>query len=81
MQTIIDNTQRVFMLTNGWVTIFCNLQDIDKALTAFITEQSDVTLYHFWNGKQTKMYRKELRAMLEAAKLPSEFVNKLTGIR
>jgi hypothetical protein len=75
MTTTINNNSRVFMLRGmGWNTqnYFCNMEDIVKCAGEFEKNQP-YSIFHFWNGKQTKLSVKMVIAMLEANRLDSSF--------
>lgn len=78
MQTIIDNTQRKFLLAGkGWntQTYVCNMQDIEACAKQFEKNQP-YTISHIWNGSFKKIPVKRVIEMLEANQMDASFFKK-----
>ena len=75
MTTIIDNTQRIFLVHEfGWGTthMVCNMVDLPKCMAHFEgNEQYKVA--HIWNNKIKYLSKKEVKEILEANQLKSPY--------
>ena len=69
MKTLIDNTQKVFLLQQlGFSTrkYFCNLSDIPNIIKNEIDKNEEFTISEYWNFKFKKCSKKHLNEMFEA---------------
>lgn len=74
MQTIIDNSQKVFLLTGDMgKTVFCNLSDIPTAYNSF-DDKDEVKFYYFWNATRTHISRKKLNEWLKNNQINFKFI-------
>lgn len=71
MTTTLNNLRRIFCIhidkCDGDPDIFCNLEQIPEVYAAY--PDKVVKIRHYWNGKFTRISRKDLKAMFEAAKI------------
>jgi len=68
MNTIIDNNQRVFLITRLGFSVsnyFCNLKDIPSCL-ADLEKHDSFKIYHFWDKKFSILSKKRLNEMFAA---------------
>jgi len=66
---LIDNSQRVFLLTGDMNTkVFCNLKDIPKAIKMF-DDKDSIGIRHFWNDAFKHASKKLLNSMFQAAQM------------
>lgn len=73
MLTIIDNNQKVFLLTGDMGrTIFCNIDDIPAAFNSF-EDKDAVKFYYFWNATKTHISRKKLNEWFKANQITYKF--------
>lgn len=76
MKTIIDNSQRKFLVQNqgfgSTKDIFCNLHDIPFILSECFEPNEEYKVYEFWNRKLTRVSKKRLLELYEANKVDSK---------
>jgi len=66
MKTTIDNNQRVLLITTSTNNqAFCNPQDFKEVLKQLGTNEGYYKVYHFWNGKQKIISKKDLSNLVE----------------
>lgn len=66
MKTTIDNNTRVLQIVTSTQTqVFCNPKDYKEVAKELNLIEGYYTVYHFWNGKQKKLSKKELKSLVE----------------
>ena len=74
METTIKNGLRVYMVvTSTGHQAFCNIQDLNRVVKELGAKEGYFKVYHFWNNKQQKLSKKELKDMFEGSQLKQEF--------
>ena len=65
MITTIDNNTRVILITTSTSRqAFCNPKDYHKTLEQLDTNEGYYKVYHFWNGRQTRLSKKDLKDLV-----------------
>ena len=65
MKTVINNNQRVLLITTSTNNkAFCNPIDYHKTLEQLETNEGYYKVYHFWNGKQKIISKKDLNSLV-----------------
>lgn len=65
--TVVNNNERIFIVTDGNQTTVCNLADLPKVWRDRAGIYTKV--YHIWNGNQVPASKKMINDMFEAAKI------------
>lgn len=74
MQSIIDNSQRLFLITGDMNRhIVCNLHHIPAMIGDFADTDS-IRIQHFWNSKFRRASKKMLNEMFEGANMNFRFI-------
>lgn len=73
MTTTIKNNERIFYIANAHGSVVCNLIGICGACAFLQSEFTEVTIKHIWNGKLSRISKKDVKAMLKAAGLQTNF--------
>jgi hypothetical protein len=74
MKTVIDNSLRVFQITDSLGNqYFCNLSDISKIVKERNLNEGYFKIFHFWNNKPQKVSKKYLSELLKANQLTQDF--------
>lgn len=74
MQTTIKNDCRVYYIVSSTgKTFFCNIEDLNKIVNENNLIEGYFNIYWFWNHKQKKITKKDLKAFFEGAQLKQEF--------
>jgi hypothetical protein len=74
MKTTINNNLRVYHIVaaNGQ-QVFCNIEDINKAVKNLQLKKGFFKIYNFWNNKPERCTRAMLDGFFEGAELKREF--------
>ena len=65
MKTTIDNNIRVLQIATSTQTqVFCNPKDYKEIAKELNLIEGYYIVYHFWNGKQKKLSKKELNSLV-----------------
>lgn len=74
MKTTINNNFRVYQVrTSTGKQIFCNIDDLNKAVEELQTQPGYFKIYHFWNNKPEYLSRKKLDLMFEGSQIKRNF--------
>lgn len=75
----VDSTQRLFFVTEqfnmGRNPIVCNLEDLPKVCNSM--KKGVDSIKEMWNGKLQRISKKNLKDMLEAHKMETDFLNRV----
>ena len=74
MKTTLTEGLRVYMVvTSTGKQQFCHIEDLNKVVDNLRCNPGYFKIYHFWNNKQVKLSKKDLRNMFEGAQVTQEF--------
>ena len=80
MTTIIDNTQRLFLVQRqgfgGYNDFFCNLATLPEVIQTQLEPNDDFKILHYWNRSFKRISNKAINEMFVAAKIPFKITSK-----
>jgi len=70
MNTVINNNQRIFLVTGDYNQSFiCNIADLGKCCNE-IQDKNSIKIQHKWNNRFVRCSKKSIIDMLKALDLP-----------
>lgn len=74
MKTTLTEGLRVYMVvTSTGKQMFCHIQDLNQVVKYLEAQPGYFKVFHFWNNRQMKLSKKDLRAMFEGSQLTQQF--------
>lgn len=73
-ETIINNYERVFMVTYSWgKSFFCNISDLNRLVLENELKPGYFTIFHFYNNKMKKVSKKDLKSFFACSQIEMLF--------
>lgn len=74
MNTTLKEGHRVYMVvTSTGQQMFCNIDQLNEVVKYLNCRAGYFKIYHFWNYKQTKVSKKDLKSFFEGSQLTQDF--------
>ena len=74
MKTTLTEGLRVYMVvTSTGHQMFCNIEDLNRVIEHMEAQPGYFKVFHFWNNRQMKLSKKDLRAMFEGSQITQQF--------
>jgi len=74
MKTTLTEGLRVYMVvTSTGKQMFCHIEDLNQVVKYLECNPGYFKVFHFWNNKQVKLSKKDLKQMFEGSQLKQEF--------
>lgn len=74
MKTTLTEGLRVYMVvTSTGKQMFCHITELNQVVKHLEVQPGYFKVFHFWNNKQVKLSKKDLRSMFEGSQLTQQF--------